>query len=99
MVYKFRSLREPNLQVAIKDTDGDEHTVSFQKIHQIGQPPIGILETEETKIAEAMLADERNGVVYMDSNYVEKTAVVQPKATEKVISEKPKKKRTTKRKK
>jgi len=99
MVYKFRSLREPDLQLAIKDTDGDQTTVTFEAVNGSSGGKIGLFETEETKIAEAMLADERNGVVYMDSNYVEKTAVVQPKATEKVISEKPKKKRTTKRKK
>ena len=106
MVYKFRSLREPNLQLAINDTDGDQTTVNFEAINGPSGGKIGLFETEETKIAEAMLVDKRNGVLYMDSNYVEKTVTVKPKAKKKAsapkmstISEKPKKKRNTKRKK
>lgn len=94
MVYKFRSLKEPELVVPIKDTDGDLHTVQFQKIQFPGKPAIGIFETEETKIANAMIADERNGVVYMDSNYVPKS--LPDIAPEPAISEKPKSKKRKK---
>ena len=110
MVYKFRSLRESNLKIEIRDTDGAQVTVNFESINGSSGGKIGIFETEETQIAEAMLADERNGVVYMDADYLTRKAVapVAPKPKKKkstasarktsATSEKPKKK-STKRKK
>ena len=109
MVYKFRSLREPGLKVEIRDTDGDEVTVNFESINGPSGGQIGIFETEETKIAESMLKDKRNGVIYMDSNYLSRPVpqAEKPKAKKKstesapktpATSEKPKKRKSKSKK-
>jgi hypothetical protein len=89
MVYKFRSLREPNLKILIHDTDGDETTVQFEALNGPSGGKIGLFETEETHIAEAMLADKRNGVIYMDKDYVERIAKKKPEPKEAPVKKAP----------
>ena len=89
MVYKFRSLREPDLTLKVKDIDGDEVTVQFQKYNN----GLGLFETEETKIAEGMLKSKKNGVDYMDADYVKRNkgkAEAKPKVAIKSAPKTPK---------
>jgi len=64
MVYKFRSLVEPDLSVTTKDSDGDLVTVNFESLNGSSGGQIGIFETEETKIAEGLKADGRCDKLY-----------------------------------
>ena len=84
MVHKFKSF-EPELKLLIKDSDGDQVTVQFEPVHG---KKFGLFQTEETKIAEGLLSDSRNGVEYMDEGFLARKA-----ATEK-LNAKPKKKPT-----
>lgn len=72
MVYKFRSLIGYSQTLKIRDVDGDEVTVEFQKIDPVGGKPYGLFETEDDKIGQAMLRHPDNGVKYMDQDYVKR---------------------------
>lgn len=63
MTYKFRSLTEHDLILNILDLDGDEVTIQFHRWE---------FETDDDNIGQAAIADSRNGIVFMDSDYVER---------------------------
>lgn len=64
MTYKFRSLKEPGLRIVVHDADGDEVAVQFENFNGIG-----LFHTDDDNLAKGMLADKRNGVVFMDADY------------------------------